>query len=870
MSVGSSGSSTQNLGYLNTAQSLATLMGTGDTAYSAVGPPLTLSGLASGLNTAQIIADLMQANELPQEQLQTQLNQASAVLAAYQNISKDVVTLQSASDTLESQSGWQAWIPNSTTQDASATVGSGAIGGSITFSVSSLAQADSEISAGSVSSQSAQITSGPLLIAVGGGGLGIGTLSSSSLSVGGHTIAVTQASSGASLTASSAPASSTTITAGSSDTLSYDLNGATKSLTIPAGTYTPAGLAAAVQTASGGDLTALGNSQGDVVVSTAAQGSATALQITGGDAATALGFGATPTSTATGTDGIVTVDGTANTLNNFSPNQAVTLNGPAGATVSATFTGALTVGSLTAAEVNTGNGSLQSVVGAINGSGLGISASAVTTGANEYRLSLQSTASGAANTLNIDPNAFSGAGALTTVTAAADATITVGNGPGAFQVTNSSNSITGLMPGVTLNLLQANPGVQTTISLQPDGQTMATTVQSLVSAANQLITDLNTATSYAPGTSSSSSSSGSSSTTSGTAGPLLGDPTADGVLDSVLSAISGQVGVNSTGSAGLVGITINEDGTLSFDTTTFAQAYDANPTQVANTFLSGGSSSSPLMSFYESSDATGTGNYQVNVTQAASQATDTGTAVTGGAVSTPETLTISSAGASASYTTTSGETVDQVVAGLNQAFATNNLALDAAMVNGALVLTSMAYGSATSISVTSTASGAGTTGLTSAAGTPQSFSGTDVEGTINGQAANGAGQLLLGASKTSAQGLLVLVNATPAQLSSAGGAVNGTITYQPGIAQALAEAAYAAGNPGTGSLTNAINGEQNEMSNLSTQISDWNPVLQEQQTQLENEYNAMETTLASLKTTQNALAQYFNMSSSSSSGSSGG
>ena len=95
-------------------------------------------------------------------------------MAAYQSISNDVATLQSVADTLESPSGWQAWIPSSTTEDATATVGAGAIGGSITFSVDALAQADSEISSGSVSSQTAQITSGPLLVAVGGGALGIG------------------------------------------------------------------------------------------------------------------------------------------------------------------------------------------------------------------------------------------------------------------------------------------------------------------------------------------------------------------------------------------------------------------------------------------------------------------------------------------------------------------------------------------------------------------------------------------------------------------------------------------------------------------------------------------------------------------------
>ncbi len=56
------------------------------------------------------------------------------------------------------------------------------------------------ISSGNVSSESSQVTSGPLLVAAGGGALGIGTLASSNLSVGSHTIAVTQASAGASLT----------------------------------------------------------------------------------------------------------------------------------------------------------------------------------------------------------------------------------------------------------------------------------------------------------------------------------------------------------------------------------------------------------------------------------------------------------------------------------------------------------------------------------------------------------------------------------------------------------------------------------------------------------------------------------------------
>ncbi|HTW09121.1 MAG TPA: flagellar filament capping protein FliD [Acidimicrobiales bacterium] len=867
MSVSSSGSSTsstgateQQFGYLNTAQTLQQLLGSTDSSLTSLEnqQPTSISGLSSGIDTSQIVAELMEEAAQPQIELQNQLNSASTVLTNYQTLNTDVSTLLSVADTLESPSGWQAWIPSSSTGDATATAGAGATGGSITFSVDALAQADTMISAGSVGSTSAQVTSGPLLVAVGGGGLGISTLSSSNLSIGNHTIAVTQASSGATLTGSSAPATSTTINS-SNDTLDYTLDGNTQSITIASGTYNASQLAAAVAAASGGQLTASVNSSGDMVISTATQGSSQTLEITGGTASSALGFGTVPTAQATGSDGIVTVDGVTNDLNDFSPGQAVTLNGPGGATVSATFSGPLTVGSLTAAEVNTGNGSLQSVVQAINASGIGITASAVATGQNQYNLSLQSNAAGAANTINVAPGSFSGLGSLTTVTAAQNAEVTVGTGPGAFEVTNDSNSITGLMPGVTLHLQNADPGTETTISLQPDGTTMASTVQSLVTAANQLITDLNKATAFTPA----------SGSTSASAGPLLGDPTASDLLNSVLSAVSGAVGVNSSGSLAALGITMNSDGTLSFNSATFASAYDANPTQVANTFISGGSSSSPLMSFYESSDSTAPGNYQVDVTKAATQATDTGASLPGGTVSTAETLSIGAAGASASYTTSSGESLTAIAAGLNQQLSANDVPVNATVVDNQLVLNSMAYGSSSSFSVTSTASGAGTTGLVQNAGSAD-FQGTDVQGTIDGNAATGNGQLLLGAAGSAAQGLLVLVNATPSQVGTAGGQVTGTVDYNPGLAQALAQIAYSAGNPDNGTLTNAIAGQQSQMSSLTTAINAWTPILQAQQTQLQTEYDNMETSLASLKSTQSYLSQLAaeeeNQGSSSSSG----
>jgi flagellar hook-associated protein 2 len=310
---------------------------------------------------------------------------------------------------------------------------------------------------------------------------------------------------------------------------------------------------------------------------------------------------------------------------------------------------------------------------------------------------------------------------------------------------------------------------------------------------------------------------------------------------------------------------MNTDGTLSFNSATFAAAYDANPTQVANSFISGGTSSSPLMSFYESSDATAPGSYQVDVTRAATQATDTGATLSGGTVTAPETLTISSAGNGANYSTTAGESLSDVVSGLNQALQTNNVAVTASLVNNQVVLTSMAYGSNSSFAVSSTATGPGTTGLATTDATSQSFSGSDVAGTINGQAATGNGQLLLGASGTAAQGLLVLVNGTAAQLAAN---ASSTVKYSPGLAQALAQVAYGAGNPTNGTLVNAISGQQSEMNSLSTQISAWTPILQAQQTQLQTEYDAMETSLATLKSTQTYLTQLSNEETTNSSSSS--
>ena len=126
-----------------------------------------------------------------------------------------------------------------------------------------------------------------------------------------------------------AVAASTTIGA-SNDQLDVEIDGAAQSLTLAAGTYTPAQLAQAVEQASGGSLTASVSASGELSVATAEQGSGASLQITGGSGLPALALSAG--STVAGTDGVVTVDGTSTAVSDIagSGTTSVVLNSGTG------------------------------------------------------------------------------------------------------------------------------------------------------------------------------------------------------------------------------------------------------------------------------------------------------------------------------------------------------------------------------------------------------------------------------------------------------------------------------------------------------------------------------------------------------------
>ncbi len=822
--------------------------------------PVTFTGIESGLDTEQIMSAYLQIDEAPLTQLEDQQTTVNNQVSAYQAIEQQLQALQTAADQVSAPDAFASAVSASSSNSsvATATTGTGATPGSTTFSVDQLATADTLVSSGTVASVNDVVASGNLLLASGGSGLGIQSLSGTGLSTGAHTITVTQASAGASVAGTFALGASTQITT-SNNELDVSIDGSASSFTIASGTYTAQQLASAVSTASGGLLTAQTNAAGQIVLATTEQGSQASLQIGTGSANAALGLSAGDA--VNGTDGIVTVDGQANTVTDIAATGTtpVSLTSGSGGTVEAVLApGGLSAGTITAQNVSVGNGSLSSVVSAVNAANVGITAEALDLGQNQYALSISSNTTGAAKDVSVDPSAFqgSGLGSLDTTTAGQDAVISLG-GAGGYEVHSASNTLTGVMPGVSISL-QGTTSSPVTVTVSPDGQAAANLVQSFVTAANTVLQTISTDTAYDQ--------------TTNTAGTLNGDFQLQGLAQRILSVVGQAIGTSSAADLGTAGSAAGlsldaKTGQIDFDASTFSTDYENDPSAVAQLFTQGGTftprSASPAgtddVSLVYANDGTEPGNYAVVVSQSASQATDTGSATlasSNATVAAPETYTVSSGGQSASYGVSAGESIAQIGSGLDNAFAQAGLGLSAQVVlNGSgysLQITSADYGSQASFSVSS--SGSDELGLD---GT--SFAGANVAGTINGVAASGDGQVLAAPSTDPTLAGLSLLVTTPGITSSTS---LGQFSYTAGLAGGLANlmANVASTN---GEIPSKITAIQNTSKQLGTQITTEEQIVVQQQQQLETEFNNLESTLATLKSQSTYLSSMFGTSSDS-------
>lgn len=143
-----------------------------------------------------------------------------------------------------------------------------------------------------------------------------------------------------------------------------------------------------------------------------------------------------------------------------------------------------------------------------------------------------------------------------------------------ISIASASNTVSGVIPGVTLNLIGASPGTNVSLNVSPDSSQASTAINQFVTDYNALITAVNSQYTYTPGSGQ---------------GVLAEDPTIQTLQGDLLGALD-YTSTTGTGSSTTVtslasmGITVNSDGTLSVDSSTLSSALQNNFSQVQNFF----------------------------------------------------------------------------------------------------------------------------------------------------------------------------------------------------------------------------------------------------------------------------------------------
>ncbi len=207
----------------------------------------------------------------------------------------------------------------------------------------------------------------------------------------------------------------------------------------------------------------------------------------------------------------------------------------------------------------------QGVADAVNAQKLGIRATVVSTTDGDV-LQFASTTTGAAQEFTV-----TGLSQPTAVlTQAADAELAIGDpAAGGYSVTSKDNTFTGLLAGVTIRATAVATGV--TVGTTADSDSLATAMQSLVSAINNSVTQINSTSAY--------------DSTSKSSGPLTGNGLVRGLRQQLQSGVSN--GVDGYGSLSALGVKLDRDGSLEFDRTAFLAAYKADPASVQSAVSTG-------------------------------------------------------------------------------------------------------------------------------------------------------------------------------------------------------------------------------------------------------------------------------------------
>ena len=212
----------------------------------------------------------------------------------------------------------------------------------------------------------------------------------------------------------------------------------------------------------------------------------------------------------------------------------------------------------------------------------------------------------AGSTLNFGDFSVTADGYNSTVAAGSDAVFRVDGA----TYTESSNTISDVIDGVTLNLQKAAAGTVVDLSVSQDTSGVAGSVQKLVDAYNGLAKFITLQVPHGVSA----------------APPLAGDAVLRTIRFTALDAMQHTLASGVAGDwtrLGDIGIAVAKDGTFTFDKDRFQAALDTDAGAVKRLFGLYGTTSDAALGYVQAGDNTQPGTYGVDITQAATLASAT-------------------------------------------------------------------------------------------------------------------------------------------------------------------------------------------------------------------------------------------------------
>ena len=502
--------------------------------------------------------------------------------------------------------------------------------------------------------------------------------------------------------------------------------------------------------------------------------------------------------------------------------------------------------------IDSSNDTLQGLANAINEANVGVSAGVIDTG-NGFQLVLSADETGEANAVNIsvtedgaapglnrfafdtaDPVNMDG---MRQTIAASDAVMEI-NG---VEIRRATNTIENVVDGLTFNITGEG---KSTIKVEQDTAAVAERVQAFVDKFNELQGTIRELSSFDSET--------------GQGSILTGDSTVRNIQSQLKRVLTDIIpGLENASVRSLADVGIGTDfrtGELQFDSQKFQQQLRENPDDVTALFAEQGRTSDSQVEFVRSGSNTRPGDYSINVTQMATRGSlnysvpNTADAIQVQADNsftfrvdgeTTATVSIAAGNYSGADFAAAIQTALRENAALSAAGRSVQVAYDA---TEGLTFTSNRFGSESNVSLTGLNN---VTGLNTATGT----AGQDVQGTINGQTAQGDGQVLFLANSAGGDAAGLQVRITGGDVGN-----RGSVKFIEGVSERAVDAitSILGADGALSSRTDALNRDleriQEDRIKLDLRIESY-------QERLVKQFSAADSLISQLNSTRDYVSQ---------------